>query len=122
MGQSAAHADAAEPERPEALALTVSGGVSLGTYQAGYLYFAIEASRRLAAAPPLRLITGASAGSINALMALLASCGPAATDPEQSLFWRSWVDLGFRELFDPERASAISMFTRDRMLQLSQDV
>jgi len=112
------------PTRPDALALTVSGGVSLGAYQAGYLYFAIETMRRFPGPPPLRLVTGASAGSINALIALLSSCRPpgADPDPDQSLFWHSWIDLGFHELFDPARASAISIFTRDRMLQLSQEV
>src|SRR5262245_15433787 len=90
-----------EPQRPDALSLTVSGGVSLGAYQAGYLYFAIETTRRHVERPPLRLVTGASAGSINTLTAVLAACQPSGTDPDQSLFWRSWVDLGFHELFDP---------------------
>src|SRR5262249_32845692 len=61
-------------KRPEAIALTASGGVSLGAYQAGYLYFATETVRRTPTAPPLRLVTGASAGSINAFLTAVSSC------------------------------------------------
>jgi hypothetical protein len=110
---------AAHAEPPEAFSLTASGGVSLGAYQAGYLYFGTETVRRAKAAAPLRLITGASAGSINAFIAALSSCRPVGNEPDQSLFWQSWMDLGFRELFDPAHATAISIFTRAKMYELA---
>ena len=115
----AALAGAARAEKPEVFSLTASGGVSLGAYQAGYLYFGTESMRRAKAAPPLRLITGASAGSINAFIAALSSCRPVGVEPDHSLFWQSWMDLGFRELFDPEHATAVSVFTRAKMFELA---
>jgi predicted acylesterase/phospholipase RssA len=92
----------------------VGGGVSLGAYQAGLLYQLSETTKALetmaraeGVKPPvkLQLATGASAGSVNALLALLATCLPPERDPMKSLFWEAWVPLGFNELF-PARANA----------------
>ena len=63
---------AAEPASPaiqspmtgkQPLALTVSGGVSLGVYMAGFVYIATEIVKREQSPFELVLATGASAGS-----------------------------------------------------------
>lgn len=84
-------------DRPAAVSLTVSGGVSLGAYEAGFLsYFAARQHRDPAR---LRLLTGASAGSLNALIELLAACGTEApARPIGSLFWSTWIPVGLEAL------------------------
>ena len=84
-------------------ALVVSGGISLGAYQAGFISTLVRfwsVARRDGAAaglgdPTPRVWTGASAGAVNALLGGLASCDPAFEQPrwapEDSLFWTVWV-------------------------------
>ena len=66
-------------------ALVVSGGVSLGSYQAGFLYYTTlilrrfdDQLRRLGFDGPdvgrFRVVTGASAGSINSFLSSIAGC------------------------------------------------
>jgi len=103
-----------ELRRP--VALIISGAASLGSYQGGFLYYYLRqltearrlAERAAAAAgqqwfapgegSPLRLITGASSGSINAVIAALTSCQTPVHDPRQSLFWTTWIPVGGAEL------------------------
>lgn len=83
-------------------ALVVSGGISLGAYQAGFISTLVRfwsVARRDGGAdlgdPTPRVWTGASAGAVNALLGGLASCDPAFEKarwaPEESLFWTVWV-------------------------------
>lgn len=101
--------------RPSAISLTVSGGVSLGAYEAGFLSYAI-AGLHHADAPDLRILTGASAGSLNALLAVLASCGAAQGDsPADTLFWKVWVPVGFEQL-SAGRPTPLGAFSRGWLL------
>ncbi len=97
---------------PRPLSLTISGGVSLGSYEAGFLYYALEAAKRNARLFEVRLATGASAGSINALLSLMSSCSGLDPSPAESLFYSTWVTVGFRELFVPRDATALGVFSR----------
>ncbi|QQR41298.1 patatin-like phospholipase family protein [Myxococcus xanthus] len=110
-----ARALAEETER-SAPALVVSGGISLGAYQAGFLSTLVRfwsvAQREGAEAdlgnPAPRVWTGASAGAVNALLGGLASCDTAFAQPtwspEQSLFWTVWIDqLDLGRLLPEER-------------------
>ena len=56
------------PAVPPLLGLTVSGGVSLGSFEAGYLYYLFEALKLNPGLADPRIFTGASAGSVNALL------------------------------------------------------
>ncbi len=94
------------------VSLTVSGGVSLGAYEAGYLYYALAAQRANPGVWRVILATGASAGSVNALLSLRASCGAPPADPRQSLFHRVWVPMGLGQLFRPEETSAVAAFSQ----------
>src|SRR5208282_2107439 len=60
----------------------------------------------------LRLTTGASAGSVNSILAVLDQCGTQHQSPSQSLFYRTWVPLGFAQLFKGH-ASPRAAFSRD---------
>ena len=98
----------------EAPALVVSGGVSMGSYQAGFAEGLLRQLRsmdsarsslkttypylfaRLEPRAHLRTNVGASAGSINAFIAGIESCTPNREAAlSKSLFFKSWIDVGF---------------------------
>ncbi|HET9708448.1 MAG TPA: hypothetical protein VFP39_09100, partial [Gemmatimonadales bacterium] len=96
--------------------LTLSGGVSLGSYEAGVNWGLVEVfkqtqrdSLRTAWNLPryrLSAATGASAGNINAFLAAIEWCRTARpTPPDSSLFWKIWVRTGFDQLFPLARYS-----------------
>jgi hypothetical protein len=128
--ESAARAEvgvspAAPPAAPEAtfvepaappdasIALVASGGVSLGAYQAGFLYMALRLQENRFPERRLAVAAGTSAGSANALISALNSCTGVEADPTDDAGWQVWVPVGLDQLFDPERATATSIFTRD---------
>lgn len=102
------------PAPPKPLGITVSGGVSLGSYEAGFLYLYLEAEK-LTPKQELKIVTGASAGSVNALVSAISSCRPPNEDPLEDLGWRAWGGVGFRQLFNRERASREALFSRDAL-------
>jgi predicted acylesterase/phospholipase RssA len=76
------------------------GGVSLGSWQAGYLYLVTEVMKSRAATlglDPTRSVfttaTGASAGAVNALAYGVEGCRRAFRSPEETLGFKIWVDL-----------------------------
>ncbi|MCB9745582.1 MAG: patatin-like phospholipase family protein [Alphaproteobacteria bacterium] len=92
--------------RPEQRIVVVSGGISRGSYQAGQLWAVLEYLKREAryreaqGLPPTELtLVGASAGSINAMIAaaavLMESVWPVDRPLERSPFYRAWVPEGF---------------------------
>jgi predicted acylesterase/phospholipase RssA len=106
-------------------ALVVSGGVSLGSYQAGFLYyytlFLHDRAQVLRAIPPehrmslralglelpeeppngFTIVTGASAGSVNALLSAYAGCREPERTPSKSLFFQTWNTLALETLLQP---------------------
>ncbi|KFA91927.1 patatin-like phospholipase family protein [Archangium violaceum] len=106
-------------------ALVVSGGVSLGSYQAGFLYyytlFLHDRASVLRAIPPANrdslrslgielpdevpsgftIVTGASAGSVNALLSAYAGCRAPERNPSKSLFFQTWNTLALETLLQP---------------------
>lgn len=100
------------------VSMTISGGVSLGAYEAGYLYYVLAAERANPGTARVFIATGASAGSVNALLTLQASCAPITPDPHRSLFHRVWVPMGLDQLFRPEATSPVAAFSQ----QSFQDV
>ncbi len=102
------------------LGVTVSGGVSLGVYQAGFMYVLTEVMKLDHS--KLRLFTGASAGSANALIGAINSCLPSNPDPREDLGWQVWMDVGYDALFDPARVSSVSVFNRDALILATDKV
>jgi predicted acylesterase/phospholipase RssA len=105
-------------------AIVVSGGVSMGSYQAGFLYYYARALRfyddqlgATGAAPhsgAFQIATGASAGSINAFLAAVDGCLEPQLDPEQSLFFRAWSGIGLEQLIPKHpKPSADGIFSED---------
>lgn len=116
-------------------ALIVSGGASVGSYQAGFLYYYtlflqdrarllrdIPAERRAALralgldlpenpAGGFTLVTGASAGSVNALLAGYSGCREPERVPTRSLFFETWNTLSLEQLLDPTRVQPDHMFS-----------
>jgi hypothetical protein len=93
--------------------ISASGGISLGSYQAGVTWALGRLTRLLADSarirstlrlgqPLLAAATGASAGNVNAVLSAIEWCSAAPASPEQSLFWRVWVNVGWPELFPTE--------------------
>ncbi len=90
-----------QPRRPVPIAFTVAGGVSLGAYEAGMLHYMVELMKANPGLREPRLVTGASAGSVNGFIAILSACAldgrPVA--PEEGIFWNTWIPLGFDKLW-----------------------
>jgi predicted acylesterase/phospholipase RssA len=100
------------------VALTVEGGGTLGSYEAGLTWALVEifrqrrdyalrqalipAKRSLLESLPtvdLRAAAGASAGSINAYIAANEWCSRGAPEiADSSSFWRVWIPTGMRQL------------------------
>jgi predicted acylesterase/phospholipase RssA len=86
-------------------ALTISGGVSLGAYEAGLNWVILKALRIEQEAgripiPELIGVTGASAGSVNALISALSWCqeGDGLGTVDANRFRDVWIPIGFEAL------------------------
>ena len=101
------------------VALIVSGGVSLGAYQAGMLYYLSEywkkvADKRPDGKMPVSILTGASAGALNAIATAIEACSKPQSKPENSLFF-TWTQLTMEKLYPSDReAKPDSIFTREK--------
>ncbi|MGC4000882.1 MAG: patatin-like phospholipase family protein [Anaeromyxobacter sp.] len=105
-------AGTARPAGPPA-SITISGGVSLGSYEAGLIYYAVEGIRLNPTAAEPRVVTGASAGSVNGFITILQHCGAPVPNPAQSLVWNAWIPLGLEKLYDPANVQKTSAFSRE---------
>lgn len=119
---TSARAQDPAPAYPNRLPIsaTVGGGVSLGAYQAGFLYYMTEAVKANASAADLRLVSGASAGTINALLTVLAACTRAEPGPEKNLFWDIWSDVGFDRLFIPSAQNATAALSNRALVEVAE--
>jgi len=101
----------------------ISGGVSLGAYEAGYNWAMIKMLSKIRETgkliePELASVAGASAGSINSLLTTLYWCQkdsiPLKNSVKDNLFYDTWVNLGIEDLSihgkDPKNKS--TLFTR----------
>ncbi|MCP4674990.1 MAG: patatin-like phospholipase family protein [Deltaproteobacteria bacterium] len=108
--------------KPLSISLTVSGGVSLGAYQAGYLFYLTEVAKLNKDLINPRLVTGASAGMINSLLTVMAMGDDAEEEPAKSLFYRIWNDLHYRDLFDVDQAPPLALSSRKVLEDLAAKV
>lgn len=97
---------------PMQLSLTTSGGVSLGAYQAGFLYYLVEASKLNPELFAPRVVTGSSAGTINSLVSIISLGNDFNDSPDESLFYRTWADINIRDLLDVEDAPPLALSSR----------
>lgn len=87
---------APSPAADGALVAVTSGGISLGAYQAGFLYMLVESAKVDDRSIPL--FAGASAGAANSLLAGVMRCLPPEPDPTASLGRALWAPIGFDAL------------------------
>ncbi len=108
--------------------LIVSGGVSLGAYQAGFMYYYTQflvALREFIDAEEAQgrglrvdehagpsLVTGASAGSINAFLAAVETCRERQKRPETSLFYQTWIPIGLEQLMTETEVQPGALLSR----------
>ena len=119
------HAQTEKVEREKLnLSMVISGGVSLGAYEAGYNWAMIKMLAEVRddhkglIEPALSSVAGASAGSINALLSAMYWCQkesvPLHNAVDDNLFYETWVHLGIEDLVingkDPSNKN--SLFTR----------
>lgn len=113
------------------LSLISRGGVSLGNWQAGFLYWVTEWAKTRrgrgagssASEPAFGTVTGASAGAVNGFAAAIEGCKPPNPSAAESLYYRVWTNLGLfgrhgePGLFpgDAGGSTAISLFTNDAL-------
>ena len=96
------------------LSYTVSGGVSLGAYQSGLLYFGNTIVNSVEGYS-IKIVTGASAGGINSLLSVIDYCSLEQKAPSESVYWKSWIPLGIDTLYDPKQVGKYNLFTRDQV-------
>ncbi len=114
--------------------LIISGGISLGAYEAGYNWALLKYMRHIKynstnSDIDLKSIAGASAGAINTLMSAMAWCRSRESFDinntiEQNLFHDMWTDVDFEDLFinkdattDPDNQT--SLFSRNQIAYLA---
>lgn len=112
----------AQAEAAPATALVVSGGVSLGAYQAGFLHLFTEILKRQEPGRTVPLVAGASAGSANAFLAGISMCLEPVDDPEQSFGWKAWMPVGFDQLYIEGEAQPDGMFSRRTLVETTDQV
>lgn len=94
--------------------LTVAGGASLATYEAGYLYLLAEDLKE-SGAFELKMVTGTSAGGANGLLAIFRSCLESNPFPSKDPGWLAWRDLGFEQLVETSRGADHALFSTRAM-------
>jgi predicted acylesterase/phospholipase RssA len=106
--------------------MVISGGVSLGAYEAGYNWAMIKMLNELKASgkkikPELRSVAGASAGSINALLSAMYWCQkesiPLRNTIDDNLFFETWVNLGLEDLMikGENKNNRSTLFSRNKL-------
>lgn len=111
--------------------LVSRGGVSLGNWQAGFLYLLTEwakgrpGQRSVSAVsdPAFSTVTGASAGAVNGFAAAIEGCRRPGLSVHDSLYYRAWIGLGLfgrhgePGLFPSEggASGALSLFTDEAL-------
>jgi len=95
-------------ESTSALSVVISGGISRGDYQAGQVWVLAEYLKKvrreretfeaLYLHPDRLVVTGASAGSVNALLLSIdLTTAGAQPVPEESIYFRTWMPLGLND-------------------------
>ncbi len=120
-------------DRQVPFALAIRGGVSLGSYESGFNWALLQymkksqAGRRAGTQSyiELKATSGASAGSINALISTISWCIDENKTQASKLFTNSvsdnllfdtWLDMGFEELLPKEIDSLEHYRTDDGVL------
>ena len=130
-------AERAYQDTQKDFSLIISGGISLGAYEAGYNWALMKQLNHLkynsTKTIKMHSIAGASAGAINSVMSAMAWCrSKEMVDKENlidnNLFYRMWTAIDFEDLFidnqfgTTDGNNTTSLFSRKKIEQLSQDI
>lgn len=102
------------------LALISSGAVSLGSYQAGYHYYSVEWLKLNRDKIDVKIVTGASAGSINALLTVLSLADTISPVDTSSLFYKAWIPIGINHF--KGGSDSRGLFNRTKMNSIAEAV
>jgi hypothetical protein len=104
------------------IAVITRGGVSLGSYQGGYHYYCVEwlKKQRDSGKIDVKVVTGASAGAINALLTVFSLSTNIENDPTNSVFYKAWIPVNLNILKGSK--SPLSLFQRDSLSALTDQV
>jgi predicted acylesterase/phospholipase RssA len=93
----------------DASTMVQSGGVSLGSYGAGFAYY-LTSLRKQRGLGSLRVVTGASAGSINAFLTAVSLCKKEAqlASPSSNIFYKTWIPVGMQGATGLAQAGAVT--------------
>jgi len=131
---SSLYADSKKAERKQVnFSMVISGGVSLGAYEAGYNWAIIKMLSEIKynsdlAEPNLKSVAGASAGSINALLSAMYWCQDESISLHNSiddnLFYETWVNLGIEDLLidGKDSQNKSSLFSRRGLEQKGKKI
>ncbi|OIQ15550.1 MAG: hypothetical protein BM556_18090 [Bacteriovorax sp. MedPE-SWde] len=100
--------------RKPSYALTNTGGVSLGVYEAGYLHYLISSAKEKGKVNNL-ILSGASAGAINSFISVLEACSDKKYTPSTSLFWKSWLPLSLEKFYVKENNKSQGLLSRESL-------
>jgi predicted acylesterase/phospholipase RssA len=107
--------------RENKFALSSSGGVSLGNYQAGRLYYQNQLILENNSTVSPSVYTGASAGSINSLLSAIHLCGKKNMYPDKSIYWDVWNRIAFNKLTeDTTKENSASLFSDQILREIAQ--
>ncbi|HIP41545.1 MAG TPA: patatin-like phospholipase family protein [Campylobacterales bacterium] len=117
--------------------LIISGGISLGAYEAGYNWALMRQLNHLkhnsSKTIKMHSIAGASAGAINSVMSAMAWCRSKEMANQQNLiennlFYRMWTAIDFEDLFidnqfgTTDADNTTSLFSRNKIELLSEEI
>lgn len=118
-------------KEPINLSMVISGGVSLGAYEAGYNWAIIKLLKAVKqksslTEPKLLSLAGASAGSINALISAVYWCQQSEykNSVSNNLFFNTWTDIDITDLIIQNKDSdnKTTLFTRRPLIKKAQNI
>ncbi len=87
-------------DETEDYSLTISGGISLGAYEAGLNFTLLKLMKKNSDRLRLVGVTGASAGNVNAVMSAITWCrNDFPEELTDNIFWDTWIPIGMDTLF-----------------------
>jgi len=120
-------------QAPMNFSMVISGGVSLGAYEAGYNWTIMRILSQMrtqhsVVTPDLKSVVGASAGSINALLTAIYWCQredvPELNSIDDNLYYDTWVELGIEDLMvkEGETQNKSALFSRRVLKKKAQNI
>ena len=112
--------------------MVISGGVSLGAYEAGYNWGIVNLIKKINKTSKkvsinLKSVAGASAGSINSLISSIYWCqddNSVYNSVDKNLFYDTWVDIDYQDLIIKKEhpTNKTTLFKRDALIKKANNI